>query len=105
MRDTDKPWRRFLCPNCHATVLRLYKRHGRITADYRTKGALLAADGAATATHHAWFTGIDVADELADCTESRLSAECNCRVNEIGLRSALEVAHNSRRNAVLLNVG
>jgi hypothetical protein len=104
MRDTDKPWRSFLCPNCHATVLRLYKRQGRITADYRTKGTLVDAGPTATTTHQAWFTGIDVADELSDCTDSQLNAECNGRVHKLSLRRILEDAHNSTEPSIILTV-
>ena len=106
MDNRPTPWREIACPTCNATVMQLHRRGDAITADYRTSGKGFLKPGQDPSTvHHAWFRGIDVAEELSDCADSLMDCECNCRTNRLPLRQYLDRCSNSPRRRVLLDVG
>ena len=104
MTQRPKPWRVVFCPDCNAEVAVFYRDGQRITADYRMPGKLVTPSDATT-IHRKWFRGIDVAQELADCTGSLWDAECNCRKNELHLRALLDQVTAAPKPRVPLRVG
>ena len=104
MTQRPKPRRVVFCPDCNAEVAVFYRDGQRITADYRMPGKLVTPSDATT-IHRKWFRGIDVAQELADCTGSLWDAECNCRKNELHLRALLDQVTAAPKPRVPLRVG
>lgn len=104
--EAPKSWRECVCPNCNAQVARFYHHDGRLFADYRMSGrAYVAADQDPSTVHKQWFRGIDVAEELDDCTDSLWEAECNCRVNNLSLRATVDQVSAATKLRVPLVVG
>lgn len=110
MRPGDRPWREIACQSCNAKVMVLYRRRGRLMADYRTTAkAFLQPGDPGKLAHARWFSGIDVREEIAQDVEmncrSTVDVECNCRAAQIDLQEIVHAAQASPKLRVPWTVG